>query len=518
MYEVFFRFRERPFLAAPQAQRYFPAASTEAARVTLMRCIERAEGIGAIIGAPGTGKTLLCQVLANQLRGRYSVAMLVSGQLSTRRALLQAILFELGLSYRGLDEGELRLALLDHLMVSNATSSGLVLLVDEAHTLSWRLLEELRTMTNLVRDGQPRLRIVLAGGPRLEEHFAHPKMDSFSQRLAARCYLEALNREGTTAYVRSQVSACGGDPSIFQVPALESVHRATDGIPRLINQVCDHALVLACAAGRGTIGAPEIENAWADLQQLPAPIPQRAEAQNAPVVEFGGLDDASDDLPEAIPLRGAVTKQWSPTPYAGAAFEPTRRRTPNFEDDLDTRPTAGRNLEALFTSIDPFQEEFEDEEIVLDRYAVADAGTFAAHQTVSSREGSELSARLAPLTRPPQTVALHQAPSHSVGSQSIAQHAVDDPAITFKASSVLWPADGPVPQQPADARIEFSPTLAECAKSPVSRTDHDVFADDSDLIVVEDDPTVGATLVRPPLVRRQEYRQLFVTLRKGSEL
>src|SRR3954470_1129032 len=136
MYEAFFGLHQRPFTVAPEVDRYFPASSAESARASLARTIERAEGIGLLIGAPGTGKTLLCRVLAAQFRDRFQVAMLSSGRLGTRRALLQAILFELDLPYRGLEEGELRLSLIDHVAprgpAHNAAADvGLVLIVDE---------------------------------------------------------------------------------------------------------------------------------------------------------------------------------------------------------------------------------------------------------------------------------------------------------------------------------------------------------------------------------------------------
>ncbi len=115
MYESFFGFSERPFAAAAVAKRYFPAGAIETARQTLGRAIDRAEGVGLLTGPAGTGKSLLCQVLADQFRRSLQVTLLASGQLCTRRALLQAILFELGLPFRGMEEGDLRLSLVDHL-------------------------------------------------------------------------------------------------------------------------------------------------------------------------------------------------------------------------------------------------------------------------------------------------------------------------------------------------------------------------------------------------------------------
>jgi type II secretory pathway predicted ATPase ExeA len=142
MYETFFKFHSRPFIPAPQINAYFPAAIIENARQTLSRLIERAEGPGVVCGPPGTGKTLLCLLLAEQFRERFSVVLLSCGRLKTCQAMFQAILYELGLPYRGMDEGELRLSLVDFLEPKSDGQAGLLLLVDEAHTLPWRLLDE----------------------------------------------------------------------------------------------------------------------------------------------------------------------------------------------------------------------------------------------------------------------------------------------------------------------------------------------------------------------------------------
>ena len=126
---------ERVFPSYPQVARYFPSSVMEDARVRLGRAIERGDGPGLVIGAPGTGKSLLLQVIASQYHERFDVVLLAAARLCTRRALLQAILFELGLPYKLRDEGELRLSLLDHLLSTDECPTGLLLLVDEAQSL-----------------------------------------------------------------------------------------------------------------------------------------------------------------------------------------------------------------------------------------------------------------------------------------------------------------------------------------------------------------------------------------------
>jgi type II secretory pathway predicted ATPase ExeA len=329
MYEAYFGFSQRPFTAAPLANRYFPAASVDAARQMLARCIERGAGAGVLIGPPGTGKSLLLQVLAGQFADKLAAVQLAGGQLESRRALLQAILFELRLPYRGLEEGELRLALVDHLTRGDKCPQGMLLLVDEAQTLPTLLLEELRMMTNLARGGETRVRLVLAGSMELEELLAGPDLQAFAQRLAARCYLEPFDRAETIDYLRFQVAVAGGQAErVFDAGALDAVYRATEGIPRLVNQLCDHALLLAYQAERRPLDAKAIDIAWADLQQLPSPWQHEHAADgeaggSRDIIEFGALEDDEPAPAQATAWPAANTTVGA----AGArASEPSEER------------------------------------------------------------------------------------------------------------------------------------------------------------------------------------------------
>jgi type II secretory pathway predicted ATPase ExeA len=391
MYGGCFGLTRRPFASVPQADQYFPAATIENARTTLARCIQRGEGAGLVIGPSGTGKTLLCVLLAEQFQRSFQVATLSCGRLSTRRALFQAILYELGRPYRYMDEGELRLAVVEHLMDGEETSRGLLLLVDEAHTLPLRLLEEIRLLSNLARNGQPVVRLVLVGGAVLEERFASPKLDSFSQRLSARCYLETLNRTETQQYIQWQIDSADGPGSdMFPEAACESVFQATGGVPRLVNQVCDHALLLAYVAGRRTIDAADIEEAWSDLQQLPTPWSgePKSDSSGSGVIEFGSLDDSSESARDTSSGQAAVTRVFrvasveeedAVVEEAGDS-EPTQQihrieqLLAKADDDFEPAGSIGPEIELRFDQpTHPFHEEFEHEEVVVDRYAASAA-------------------------------------------------------------------------------------------------------------------------------------------------
>jgi type II secretory pathway predicted ATPase ExeA len=507
MYEDFFKFDGRPFLPAPQVDRYFPASLIEAARQTLTRCVARAEGAALVIGAPGTGKTLLCQMLAHEFQDSHAIVQLTSGRLATRVALLQSILYQLGLPYRGLNEGELRLSLLDALQPAEGRSGDLLLLCDEAHTLPLRLLEEIRMITNLVRDGKPRVHVVLVGSPVLEERFASPKLSSFAQRLAARCYLEPLNATETAAYVRAQIQAVGGAADLVDETCLRTIHRASDGVPRLINQVCDHALLLASLGGQPRLSAAAIEEAWADLQQLPTPF--RAKSGAADVVEFGSLDDGSEELREAIPFRAPGA-----TPLHVACPEDQFDAIENQLREVEQLPEGtrlgGTEVDLDFPEFaDVFAEQFDEEEVVLDRFAT-DIELFADVPRVTSWEGQRLGLKLEPLDAQPQ------------------QPAIITPLANF--ADVVSPSEPPAiilgpmtsfvgPEEIACATVGDSASLFPQIVGPaVIRGDSTAFwiddagAPKDQALVLVEEPQPSQP---PQSARKREYRQLFAKLRRG---
>jgi len=510
MYESYFQLSRRPFAFAPQAEYFFPGRTIEAARQTLTRCIDRGEGIGSVIGPSGTGKSLLLQVLARHFRNQFNVALLSNSHLPSRRALLQVILFELGLPYRGLDEGELRLSLVDYL--GSGRSPCMLLLMDEAHLLPIRLLEEVRMIANLVRDGQPQVRLVLAGNTSLEERLASPKLTAFSQRLSARCYIESFDRAETFAFIRAQFAAAGASAvPVFTDGALEHIYSATDGIPRLINQLCDHSLVLAFAGGKTLIDEAGINEAWADLQQLPTPWNEttqvEADAKPDPqVVEFGVL---GDDEPAAIRFADAQ-------PAVG-----------DIEEVLNDAPMISQQPEiSLVISHvnDPFSESFAEEEVVMNPYAAIDEHRLTRHR-VKSDEGKQLSALLEPFLQ--EAAISGDSPSISLATtfaSPSAAEVVQFDSFSSAASAntfISTPAFDSTPRGTIEFGISQNDSAPQHELSLHDDAPYTIPAaapSENDIMIVEEEPTTEVTRTISklnPVARRQEYRQLFAQLRRG---
>lgn len=298
MYESFFGFNRRPFSAVPDLSSYFTSRNEEQIRATLARVLRRSEGPAVVLGGTGFGKTTTALRLATDIAKDFQIVFLQGAQLCSRRALLQSILAKLKLPYRDLGEGELRLSLHEYLQPSSKNPSAPVaLIVDEADTLPVKLLEEIRALSNIVISGDARVRAILVGSMRLEHSLANPQLEALNQRLAVRCYLTAWNYEEVQQEIRYQIQSAGAKPeSVCTSEALIAAYRATEGIPRLVHQLLDHALLLGFNYGQKPISAALVEEAWADLQQLPCPWSEGGEivvSAGSSSIEFGSLDESS---------------------------------------------------------------------------------------------------------------------------------------------------------------------------------------------------------------------------------
>ena len=344
MYEQVFNFNARPFTSTPYVKHYFGASAMNQAFGQAAICIQRGSGPVVAIGDIGTGKSLLLAKLAAEHQAGFQVCDIDSSSVNNRKDLLQNILFQLGKPFNLDSETELRFAVIETANPTEACPNGLLLLIDDAETLAAEIFEELRVLTNIVVDGSPQVRIVLAGRKSLEERLAEPAQASFGQRIASRVFLSNLSRDETAAYVIEHVNRVGGNgPTMFPAETTAKLHELTDGCPRLINQACDFVLILAATRGSTTISAELIEEAWNDVQSLPMgagsfTAPQAATQTDQPsdwtLIEFGQLDDDTTEPSDATvyDFENAATATDSTVGY-GSNEQPAQEATSELPAD-----------------------------------------------------------------------------------------------------------------------------------------------------------------------------------------
>ena len=273
MYEAFYGMRHRPFSPVPHPECFVPVPQMGDALRELKTCVERDQGMAVLTAPAGAGKTLLCRRLCRDLLDRYAIAFLGTSRFSSRRALLQGILYELGQPYIGLSEQESRLGLFDALRTEAGTPHPLLLVMDEAHLLPPRFLEELRTLADHDVDGERLIHVVLSGQLALEETLSEGPLSALNQRVGCHVCLESLTADESADYVRHRLAWAGlegGDANtVFTPAAMSLIVHAADGNPRRINQLADHSLLIGFADEERPVSLATVQNALVDLRELP---------------------------------------------------------------------------------------------------------------------------------------------------------------------------------------------------------------------------------------------------------
>ncbi len=291
MIATHFGLRQRPFPATPDGSCYYPATTHERALARLGDGLADGEGVLTLTGPPGTGKTLLGRLLLERLPEGTPTALLTHTHFGSRSALLQALLFDLGLPRDAKGEQELRLALTEHLLEVLAADRSAVVLVDEAQHLEPDHLEELRLLGNLESSVGKAVQVVLVGQPALLEHLARPELAVLRQRVAVRAALEPLPLQEAADYLLHHVRVAGGRPeALFSDEALEILARGSGGVPRLLNHAAKQALALAAEAGNGQVDA---EAALESLARIGLEAAAAGDGEGIAVETAAGDDDPS---------------------------------------------------------------------------------------------------------------------------------------------------------------------------------------------------------------------------------
>jgi general secretion pathway protein A len=252
MYETYYGFAEKPFSLTPDPKYLYRSQSHANAFDLLQYAIRRREGFVVVTGDIGTGKTTLCRALLEEI-DRATFTALVLNPFLSEEDLLKRILQDFGVVSReemkegrlaGVTKPELIDALYDFLLSLIPLKASAVLIIDEAQHLPLPVLEQIRILSNLETDKEKLLQVILVGQLNLQALLRSPQLRQLDQRVSIRYQLAPLDRDTVGAYIAHRLTIAGGSAAVSFTPkAIDEVHRSSAGIPRLINLICDRALL-----------------------------------------------------------------------------------------------------------------------------------------------------------------------------------------------------------------------------------------------------------------------------------
>ena len=243
MYQQFYGLRQSPFDITPNPRFLFHSNKHREAFNHLLYGIRERKGFVQLTGEVGAGKTTLCRALLEQLDGNYSTALILNPVLSGDE-MMKAIATEFGLEARGMDRLETVAVISDFLLKQTLSGRETVLIIDEAQNLTEDLLEQVRLISNIETDDRKLLQIVLMGQPELRDRLNSPRLKQLRQRITVRFHLAPLTRVEVAQYIRHRLQVSGGQANpAFTLPAVWRIFNYSGGIPRLVNAVCDKALL-----------------------------------------------------------------------------------------------------------------------------------------------------------------------------------------------------------------------------------------------------------------------------------
>jgi len=275
MYESYYGFAEKPFSLTPDPKYLYRSESHANAFDLLQYAIRRREGFVVVTGDIGTGKTTLCRALLEEI-DRTTFTALVLNPFLTEEDLLKRILQDFGVVSReeakagrlaNVTKQELIETLYDFLLSLIPLRASAVLIIDEAQNLPLPVLEQIRILSNLETDKEKLLQIILVGQLNLQTLLRSPELRQLDQRVSIRYELKPLDADGVAAYVAHRLTIAGGRASVsFTASALSRVHRWSSGIPRLINLICDRALLTGFSVRSPRITPEMVDHAAAGLE------------------------------------------------------------------------------------------------------------------------------------------------------------------------------------------------------------------------------------------------------------
>jgi general secretion pathway protein A len=275
MYTSFFGLGEKPFAITPDPRYLFMSERHAEALAHLLYGVNEAGGFIQLTGEVGTGKTTIVRSLLERMPGHADVAVILNPQLTPLQFVL-TICEELGIFVRDQDAASIK-DLVDilnkRLLEAHAKGRRVVVIVDEAQNLSPETLEQVRLLTNLETASQKLLQIILIGQPELRAVLDRVELRQLAQRITGRYHLDPLSRTETAAYVNHRLKVAGANGDFFSAAALREIHRLSGGVPRIINVICDRALLGAFTQETHRIGPALVRDAASEVYGRPFSAP-----------------------------------------------------------------------------------------------------------------------------------------------------------------------------------------------------------------------------------------------------
>ncbi len=274
MYTQFYGLSEAPFSLTPNTQFYCALAPHNEALQAVLFALHMGEGFLKVVGEVGTGKTLLCRKILNTIEGTYTVAYLPNPYLNPEE-LRWEFAKELGLSLdKTADQQTLTDAIHSELLNHHKAGKKVVLLIDEAQSLSWEALEALRLFTNLETESKKLLHMVLLGQPELDDKLANPRVRQLRQRISFSYRLRPMTLSETVYYIKHRLMVAGGNKSLINEKLCIQIAKASGGVARLVNLLCHKALLHAYGQGRQMVTKKDLNAAILDTHECAKPWQQ----------------------------------------------------------------------------------------------------------------------------------------------------------------------------------------------------------------------------------------------------
>ncbi len=243
MYQDYFGLNSKPFGIVPDTRFLFLSDSHKEAIAHLVYALNEKNGFVQLTGEVGVGKTMACRYILANIPQDIDVALILN-PLIDEIGLLRTLCQELDIPFNSAHKSnELTQLINRKLLAAHASGRHTILIIDEAQNLPKRTLEQLRLLTNLETDTQKLLRIILIGQPELGQMLSAHDMRQVAQRITSRYHLTTLGAEETEQYIHHRLSVAGCNQPLFNKAATRKIHKLTEGTPRLINLLCDHALI-----------------------------------------------------------------------------------------------------------------------------------------------------------------------------------------------------------------------------------------------------------------------------------